>query len=482
MKINKWHSIPFLLLCGALLGVDTECLPRRVFWSPDGQRAVILSDGQVYVANAQGHISKPQSLKVFEVAWMPDSGHIVALSNEPVSSFSEIDKFLTVEQAARVKEVARPIIEELRAYHGETQPFVSKHSALIDSLGAAEQEALVLYIREREPGLLEGTPGLEKEAKKPISADILRECTVHADSLEPGRVLAGSLCNVNSMLVSPDGSKLAYTLLADAEAGNEEAIKKANKVSLMVVALGASTPPQVVEKIVALHPDWSSDSKCLAYATTKIADSDTVVLGSITQRTIADDNGELKIGGAVPLAGTLFSLSTKVVCLKDGRILFSAMPITLPAATADSPTGASLFCLDPQKRATIAPMLTAGALAHAPLEGFEYGIFEVRPDGTGVTLLGDEKVAYYTFATGAVEQISPKGDWKLLERPAWLNDDELSLVVPPGNVWGSPNRPELVLYSMRTKQTRCISRDWPDDLMKSFLPESQSQPASSQAE
>src|SRR5690606_12718981 len=116
----------------------------------------------------------------------------------------------------------------------------------------------------------------------------------------------------------------------------------------------------------------------------------------------------------------------------------------------DLPRGASLFSIEPGQRATIAPMLTRATEATAPMAAFDLGVFDVRPDGGAVTLIGggkDGEVAWYSFATGGLEYVvSSKEGWTLLERPTWRNNEELSLIVPPGHEWGSPNRPELVLY------------------------------------
>jgi hypothetical protein len=47
--------------------------------------------------------------------------------------------------------------------------------------------------------------------------------------------------------------------------------------------------------------------------------------------------------------------------------------------------------------------------------------------------------------------------------PAWRSADELCFVEPAGTDLGSPDRPEIVLWS-NTRQ-RCISKDWPDQVL-----------------
>jgi hypothetical protein len=241
-----------------------------------------------------------------------------------------------------------------------------------------------------------------------------------------------------------------------------------------------------VEKIVAWHPDFTSDSKSLVYAAIKFPpQGDEVVLGTIEQRKINVSPQGPRIGNARPLAGIAYFPDTKVVCLKNGEILFSAGPITLPSGSSVS-NSPSLFSAAPDLRATVAPMITDTARLSLPTYGFQYGTFDIRPDGGAVTFFEEDQgtVGYYVFATNAVEYVVKQTkDFRLLDVPTWRNNDELSFFVGPGHKWGSPKRPELVLYSIGTKQAHCISKNWPNELMQGFIPkQSETKPASTQCE
>ena len=59
--------------------------------------------------------------------------------------------------------------------------------------------------------------------------------------------------------------------------------------------------------------------------------------------------------------------------------------------------------------------------------------------------------------------------------PVWRNEDEITVVVEPGNKWGSPHRSELVLMKLNPggvpESAQCLSRDWPDEWVNGWFEE-----------
>lgn len=454
-----------------------SCVPKRVYWSPDGQQAVILADQQVYVSTAEGELSAGTEAEFQQVAWLPDSTRLVAVTQRSLTTWARVKELMPPEQAAELVELAGPFREQVLAHEG---PWKDWRPQLSRPISAIELLALWTYIREREPEESRGKLGDDwnKFADVHLNAKQLQLCEVDTD-IKPGRVLSESLYDIapDSLRVSRDGRKVLYVLQNVYAAPNSDkpGLKELAQAggALMLLSLDAGAEPILVERFAAWRNDFMPDGQSIVYATAKpIPQGESVVLGSIERRRVREHEGRFEIGEPEQLCGIVHLPDTKIVCLDDGQILFSTPPVTLPMATDDMPRGASLFGIQPDRRATIAPMLTRSAEASAPMSGFDHGTFDVRPDGAAVTLMGsreDGKVAVYHFATGQVEYVvSATEDWSLLERPAWRNNEELSLVVPPGHEWGSPGRIELVLYSLRTKLARCISRDWPDELMNTW--------------
>ncbi|HOA73579.1 MAG TPA: hypothetical protein PLQ89_12730 [Phycisphaerae bacterium] len=465
------------LCVAALAAAGPQCISKTVYWSPDGQQAVIVGRDQTYVASFDGKLSAPAPASFVQVAWFADSKRLVGVQPKSLMTWAEIQPYLSSDQRARIMELAEPFRRQVLAHEGSWEGW---RPELNTDVSDREIIQLWVYIREQHPEELQRKLGdaWEQFSKLGLPLGQLRLCEVD-ETLRPGRVLVETLDDIatDSLHVSPDGSKIAY-VLRNVRVAEDRSSKTGGTISdaggtLMVLALQEGAQPQVVESFAAAGSDFTADSRSLVYATTKpVPQGGNLVLGSIERRSIADENGRVRVGEPEQLVGIIYFPQTRIVCLDDGEILFSAINLVLPMAMAESPKGPTLFSIRPEARATIVPMLTRSAEATAPTAAFEHGAFDVRPDGGAVTMLGNGRageVGWYTFATGRLEYVATDNEeWELLERPAWRNNEELSLVAPPGHPWGSPNRPELILYNIKTKQARCISRNWPDELMNGW--------------
>lgn len=476
------------VLCLTVLAVaGPDCLPKRVYWSPDGQQAVILGDKQVYVASAEGQISSPVQTAFEQVAWLPDSRHFVAVQQQALSNWAQVQRALSPEQAGKVVALSDEFYEQIMAHEGSWDNWQPR---LPKELSGNEFVSLWIHVREKHESELRNKLGADWERFSSLALTLrvlqlfgLQEGGV----LQSGRVLDQTLHDfgVGSLHVSPDGTMAAYVVRQPGESDKAEGQKAdASDLggTLLLVSLSEETEPQVVAPFAAWRSDFTADSRSLVYATAKpMPQGESLVLGSIERRTVRNEAGRTQFLEPEHLAGIMYFPNTKIVCLDDGRILFSAADVKLPMAASDVITGPSLFSMDPGRRATIAPMMTVSATANAPKDGFENGVFDVRPDGLAVTLveIGDDgQVAYYSFPKGDLVTVASTKGWKLVEQPAWRNNEELSFVVPPGHEWGSAERPELVLYNVESRQGRAISKSWPEELMKTFMPgRAQTQPA-----
>lgn len=484
------------IIVGAAILSAACCVPKRVYWSPDGQRALILTEQKTWATTADGELLKTPQVVFEQVAWFPDSKRFVGVHTQPLSTWAEVKKELTDEQVSRIAGLETEFREAIAEADGSLDNVLKNLHA---PLSSSELLALWIYTRERSPERLQSELG-DKWAdlsKLTLNLHVLQSGQIGDGEMTLGPPVARMLDEIAlaSLHVSPNGKLLAYVVKnavaksANGPSGGASAPADTGG-ALMLLAFGENTRPTVVADFAAWRSDFTPDSRHLIYATTKpVPQGENVVLGSIQARQVVDEQGNIQVADAEDLAGIVYFPDTKIVCLEDGHILFSAAAISLPMATADAAGGLSLFSMDPEHRATIAPMLTRSVESKAPTAGLERGIFDVRPDGHAVTLVGSEdggEVAYYDFPSGQLEFIVPreKEDWKLFEQPAWRTNEELSLVVPPGHEWGSPDRPELILYSIESKQTRAISKSWPAELMDAFNPNSsggqaaQSQPAS----
>ncbi|HEY2343683.1 MAG TPA: hypothetical protein VGH90_11655, partial [Chthoniobacteraceae bacterium] len=241
---------------------------------------------------------------------------------------------------------------------------------------------------------------------------------------------------------------------------------------------------------------WTADGRSLVYARPKSnaksndddldVESNEAQLGSITRRRIRDDQGALlaELGNPEDLAGMLFIAGgNRVACLPDGRILFSALDMRLPALDKDMPRIATLFILQPDRGPTLKRAVAERAQKQLPNRVDK---FVPSPDSTRVAIGGDDgSVAVVALESGQVTQLqgpielyrdSKKQDpndekSRAAEAPlpAWRNAAELTYVIGPGSKGGSPRRGEIVLRKLGS-EPHAISKSWPDEMTNQFLP------------
>ncbi len=453
------------VVCAAL-----GCVPRKVFWSPDGQHgAVVGEDTNLYLCNPAGNLSKPIVSGVGQVAWFPDSKRFIATRNEQAATWEQAQVVFSEERKKALLAKADQLRAEILAYDGKWDDFKPTTG---QGLTPGEFVALALYVRDhRNQGLAEKL-GDEWAKTKEMKAEL---CRLQVYEVSDGAATAGkTLCllpdAVSDIRISPTGTAVALTTPVPSDASFPLS-------RLQLLSTQAEERPLVVAEQVCASSDFSPDGKYLYYGTTKAplrSDKDDFTLGTLTRRRVADDAGNLMAAPSEPedLVGLMFWSTMKVRCLRDGRVLFTSCEVSLPTTAAEMPKQVSLFAVDPSRQPTVTRVLPREV--GAGLDGLGTGDFEVSPDDKRVVVTVSLKgVAVLTLATGKVETVvSAENAQNLPNMPVWRTADELAIAVPPKNQWGSPERSELVLYSLDGK-TRCISRQWPEILAKPKVPETQ---------
>jgi hypothetical protein len=492
--VTAWLKYALVLAIAPLL-MAPSCVPHRIHWSPDGQRAIVLLEGGAYLCDAQGKLSKPLSAGIVQVAWLADSKRLLGIQQVQLQTWKDVRGYLSEERQQRLLSLVEPARKEILAHEGSFKGWRAPSAA---ALSNSELPALWLCVCESSRDALREKLGSEWEelSKLAVVGRILRLYEAGPDGISASEEIFRTIDEVadGSLKVSPDATRFAFVDndvergdLPAQPPGSGQASRSDDRVGTL--RAGLIKPNAELCKVAGLagwHPDWSADGKSLVYATTRqlAAGNDGLVLGTIARVELAEQDGRLVLAGAATdLAGILYFPDTKVVCLRDGRIVFAALPVQLPATTQQMPKAPSLFAIQPEQSAVVMPLMTSDPQVQSIAEGFSQGMQELSPNGKCVTLVGGKNgsVGVYTFATGAMDVVLDLDESpKLSEVPSWRTDGELSLVVPAGHQWGSEKRCELVLYSIETKQARCISRDWPDGLMEKLASEKAvaSQPAS----
>ena len=466
-----------LIALAAAVTAVAACVPKRIVWSPDGQRALVTGDNALYLCDADGKLSSPIGDALPQlVTWLPDSRRFVAVAEIAAGSWQEVAPMLTEARREEIIRLADKVRQEILAHEGNWDDFEPGATA---ELTHPEQAALGLYIREHRSEGLPEKMGDKWDAIKDMTVGVhtLMSYTLTDTTARPGAIIARSLYPTREMRVSPDGNLVACV----EETGNNKGDSAAGPFRLSVVQTAAGAVRIIVADHVGLYPDWSPDGQYLVYISARTSagkDDNQALLGSVTRRQICNQDGSLLETFEEPetLASALFSPFSKTRCLADGRVLFSSTEVHLPCAEKDMPEQASLFAVDPGRQATVTRVMPRQAEAKLP-DGLAYGHFEVSPDAARVAITGSKgEVAVLTLATGDVTDVqpTPDPDGKLRTVATWRSADELCFLLPAGAEAGSTHRAEIALWS--NAGTRIISKDWPSAGFKELLGDKEKPP------
>jgi hypothetical protein len=298
--------------------------------------------------------------------------------------------------------------------------------------------------------------------------DEMQELAQTIDSLEiysvdpftstPVKQITAFREGVNDLRVSPTGAGAIVTT-GDTDSNEKHAC------SLWVFSLGSDGWNTVLSDRAAWYSDWSPDGRdVISIRSAQATVEDTGNLGSVTRQRVIDDEGKFIKTPSAPqdLAGVVYNELSRVRCLKDGRIVFASLAVSLPAAAKDMPDQPELFCLTPGQTPMVSRLMpkqtydAIGDLAYA---------FEISPDGQHISIpdrsgtvsivdlrTGDATAVQNKPVPGADANHNPT----LFSVPQWRSNDELTLVAP-----GQNGHPSVVLWSLSKNAGKTLSDTWP---------------------
>jgi hypothetical protein len=362
--------------------------------------------------------------------------------------WTDIDKVISSEERERLMQGAKTVLAEFKAGPGLADAFNA-----LNGLGDYEKNAIAAYLAQSE-GTKE-TAGTNWDALQQKEASVLqiRIGTLNEGKLMFGPALVTTLRKIVDIRICPTGSAIAYTAEGD----------KKDELQLLVVATDGSAPPQLVANNTACCSDWSVDGRSMLYARSLNdgASSDQICLGTLTRRAVLSAEDKIAIQtNAEDLAGFLFDANNKVRCLSDGRIIFAAADLHLPCTVADMPQQAQLFALDPEREATVIPLIPRGTQEDLPSKP---DFYETSPDGKRIVISGEKGgVTVLTIATGAIDTVQAAGTNDTVSVPAWRSSSELCYIFSTN---GQPA--QVALWNNGTNQM--LSAKWSPDIRNGFL-------------
>jgi hypothetical protein len=440
----------FLAACGP---------EKRLQWSADGNRAAIVSNGKLYICDVGGELTGPLSEGVGPVAWFPDGHQIAVASKSEIGSWDELIKIAPTDfDEKKIISAAVNLREELLTFEGDLDDFKPSNAG---QLSMQQWTAAALYLS------LQNDPRLQKKVgdkwkdfdKMKVEVSTVLVVPSAADGAGRKIPLFSTLNDIVELRMAPDGGALAC--VTSRSLGWAESEVR----SLLILPTGERREHTLIAENVSAYPDWSSDSRALVFVRHEAPDSGSGGLGIVSRLTVRDEKGTLlrKMPDSLDLASVLFRDTLKIRCLSDGRLLFAAAEVSLPAVSKEVQSSLKLFILNPAGKVMISPLLPRSADSKLPDRA---DLFELSPDEKHVAVPGNKgKISVIELATGAITAVIDKDNAQDLRTvPVWRNSEQLCLVAPGNSAFTSSRRDEVILWSRH--KTATISGNWPDAMIE----------------
>ena len=461
------HACTFLLCVSALLCI-TSCYPKRIVWTPDGQRAVICSDHGLFFADAQGTLSTKMHDNVVRAQWFPDSQHLAVVKDLYALTWNEVEARFPAKLREDVLRYARALchVADKTQWQAEMDQLLNQHT-----ISENELRGIKLYIRDNTP---KGFPTELIDAWQD-------ECDFHCYSLRIGRwqentfsikkTVFSSPQSIRDIRVSPKGRTLAFTTIYTLKEDDED-----HAIHSLWVGDTEADKVVLLDTNVSLYPDWDAQGTSLVYIRSLDNIRSDSAIGTLLMSRVCDEHGALLAdlqSPPVPLAGLVSNGHAKVRCLSDGRIIFSSMEMSLPFVQKDVPGFSQFFMLDTRRQATITRLIPRSVLAQ--VQGYDLSFFELSPDESILTFPdGDGRVAALSLATGDFVVLQDADLNKLSAVPVWRYPADLCYVDKPASELPAKNAHNEVVLRQVTQANglgnpRSISQNWPDIAKNEWL-------------
>jgi hypothetical protein len=449
MKTRHCILVFVLMLAG--------CLPEeRVWWSPQGDVAVVAAGDMVQLVTADGHRSRPLNLgrldELFKsVSWLRDGSGFVAQRTRVIAKWDELRGLIPAEEIRSV-EMMLPLVIPLLETAADLGDQAKTLEDMISGLSKEQVTRFAHALRrkfEQEPERVEklllalpkGDELAESFKKSGTGYEISELCVFELGDKEflDSKSLTRSLLRPALMpRMSPRHDALAFLRLDE----------DGESVALEVITLDGSGEQTVARQVSGAF-DWTPDGRALVFMAPLGGEGEK--LQSIHRLNVIEENGSLaKLGKPITLASAVTLNRPVVQVLADGRVLFASQPVTLPA-TGTGPELAPRLYLIAADGSTVTPVPTAPGDLPVNL-----GFFIASPDGKRVAVVESETdaVAVVEIDTGKTQIISPPHPrWQCRTMPAWKSAAELTFAALHDGA------PAWMLWS-EGKPLRCISESW----------------------
>jgi len=449
------------------------CLPEeRIWWSPDGQQAIVLVEGALHMTKPGGELGPllagdvaDKSATPKSLSWLRDGSGFVLCRERKISTWKETARLIPASEAKKIELLALTVPTLLSGASNLTSTPADAESLLNSIVAGNADDFLIALLRAYQQ---------QKEAvgksllKLPGGADLLKKLNG-----ENSRYTVNEICVVkfegDSGTAAPKSlARSLYAMTQPRVSSTQNAVawlqmNAANQApSIEASSLDGRDHLAVCQSAKATF-DWSPDGRSIIFAVPVNGPADS--LATIHKVAVVAESGALIKPASEELGIAVLLDPPRLQTLPDGRILFSSQPATLPAAGSNPGIAQKFFMLSPDKKTLEAVAAAPGALP------VDLSFFAASPDGTlaAVVESGSDAVTVVNLATGATEVVSPANqDWHCRTMPAWKSSGELTFA-------GLHNgAPRWMLWS-KADGLSPLSENWPAKATENWLEKKQEQ-------
>jgi len=478
----------YLLLASSLL--LCSCYPtERVFWSPKGDRALVMLDKKLHLVTAAGQFS-PEPLLDIEldemvfpgVSWLPDGGGVLLSAHQRFKHWDEVKSLISTEEREGIERLLPGALKMLEASVALSPEADSIHQLIGTAMpqDRSDLKLALLVSYERDPenvhqilqSLKHGTKIIETLRSFANDYEVNQLHVVRFDPTPQDTVLMSSLIKSYAIpKASPQHSAFACYELNKAE----------ENITLFVGNLEGKQRIDIAKDLHALSFDWLPDGRQLVYASSE--GSNKISIHLIHTSTVLQGNGEpmkqstelqpdghlVTIKGAdrlqaPKLLGTaILSDVPRLTALPDGKILFATPAISLPLIASEEELTWQFSVIESDQKSISSIPTKPGDLPAG------LGFFAVSPDGKWIAVVENatDAVAVVDVASGTTQIISPPHpNWHCETMPSWKSATELSFAA----LDEASKQPQLVLWST-DGTTKTWSEGWPVSTKSGWLSE-----------
>lgn len=462
-----------------LLLTLNSCMPdKHVVWSPEGSKALVrMGNDELFILEGPELAPRSLDMKVFAMDWLPDNRRAVVCVSREHADWTSLKAASSAAEIEEVTQEAQAIETAVLAFDGPI------HQAEWNQIPAVQEglsRPVQLCLRDTASAAFRAKAATELEKLKSSTAFTFHLLLIDTSEAKEPTLLYSTMARKGKdegyprPFVDPTGDRMAFLLnrpeqyLGDAQPAFALAVQEINDPDSM----------RIVDEQVGWNLAWSPDGQQLAYFRYKgdpppEMDEDVLSrLGTLVIQRIADDTGQVN-PRVVAEVGVLFQSLAGLQFAPDGNLYFAAMDFHLPATEEMMPEAWTVFRWDPDYPSFVYPVLSQDTERWFAKPHELSWTFALSPNGQRLQLLGQDGLYLQDFPSAGGPHLDAVHTDEHGTAPVWRNDDEITLVVEPGDERGSEHRSELVLMKLNRggypESARCLSCDWPDEWVSGWF-------------